>query len=88
MPTPNDLIYMQKMKTYKKKELASKINFDNKILWNYVRSKLKINSSVPKFQMSHGSLSSSDQETATTLNNYFTSVFEPKIDEPLPVFPV
>ena len=38
--------------------------------------------------MTNGSLSSSDQETATTLNSYFTSVFEPKIDKPLTNFPV
>ena len=38
--------------------------------------------------MTNGSLSSSDQETATTLNSYFTRIFEPKIDKPLPDFPV
>ena len=70
------------------KELSSKIKSNNKIFWNYVRSKSKIKSSVSKLQMKNGSLSSSDQETATTLNSYFTSVFEPKIDKPLPDFPV
>ena len=50
--------------------------------------KKKIKSSVSKLQMTNVSLSSSDQETATTLNSYFTSVFEPKIDKPLTNFPV
>ena len=70
------------------KELASKIKSNNKIFWNYVHSKSKIKSSVSKLQMKNGSLSSSDQETATTQNSYFTCVFEPKIDKPLPDFPV
>ena len=41
---------------------------------------------MSKLQMTNGSLRSSDQETATTLNSYFTSVFEPKIDKPLQHF--
>lgn len=36
--------------------------------------------------MENGALSSSDQETATTLNKFFTSVFEKEPDGPLPVF--
>ena len=38
--------------------------------------------------MTNESLSSSDQETATTLISYFRNVFEPNIDKPLPEFPV
>ena len=68
------------------KSLASKIKTDTKIFWKYVRSKSKTKSTVSKLQMNNGALSTTDQETATTLNSYFTTVFEKEPDGPLPVF--
>ena len=68
------------------KNLASKIKTDNKIFWNYVRSKTKTKSIVTKLEMPDGNLTTTDQETADTLNNYFSTVFEVEPDEPLPEF--
>ncbi|MCG8047037.1 MAG: reverse transcriptase domain-containing protein [Candidatus Thiodiazotropha endolucinida] len=69
------------------KSLATKIKTDNKIFWKYVRNKTKTKSTVNKLQTENGSLSLSDQETATTLNDYFTTVFEKEPEGPLPDFP-
>ena len=68
------------------KNLASKIKTDNKIFWNYVRSKTKTKSIVTKLEMPNGNLTTTDQETADTVNNYFSTVFEVEPDEPLPEF--
>ena len=68
------------------KNLASKIKTDNKLFWNYVRTKTKTKSVVSKLEMPNGELSSSDQETANTLNEYFSTVFEIEPDDPLPNF--
>ena len=68
------------------KNLASKIKTDNKIFWNYVRSKTKTKSIVTKLAMPNGNLTTTDQETADTLNNYCSTVFEVVPDEPLPEF--
>ena len=70
------------------KNLASKIKTDNKIFWNYVRSKTKTKSIVTKLEMPNGNLMTTDQETADTLNNYFSTVFEVEPDEPLPGFEI
>ena len=51
-----------------------------------MRSKSKTKSTVSKLQMNNGALSTTDQETATTLNSYFTTVFEKEPDGPLPEF--
>ena len=69
------------------KTLAAKIKTDTKIFWKYVRSKSKTKTTVSKLQMENGALSTNDQETAKTLNDYFTTVFEREPDGPLPVFP-
>ena len=68
------------------KNLASKIKTDNKLFWNYVRTKTKTKSVVSKLEMPNGELSSNDQETANTLNEYFSTVFEIEPDDPLPNF--
>ena len=68
------------------KHLASKIKTDNKIFWNYVRSKTKTKSVVSKLEMPDGKLTSNNQETANTLNDYFSTVFKIEPDEPLPEF--
>ena len=66
-----------------KKNLASKIKSDNKIFWNYARSK-QTKSKVTKLEMPDGKLSSTDQETANVLNDYFSTVFEVEPDESVP----
>ena len=68
------------------KNLASKIKTDNKLFWNYVRSKTRTKSVVSKLVMPNGNLTSTDQETANTLNEYFSTVFEVEPDGPLPPF--
>ena len=68
------------------KNLSSNIKTDNKIFWSYVRSKSKPKSVVSKLEMPDGNLTSSVQETANTLNNYFATVFEIEPNEPLPDF--
>ena len=68
------------------KTLASKIKTDNKIFWNYVRTKTKTKTVVAKLEMPNGKFTCNDQETANTLNDYFSTVFEKEPDEPLPVF--
>ena len=77
---------MKHAKYHYEKSLASKIKTDTKIFWKYVRFKSKTKSTVSKLQMNNGALSTTDQETATTLNSYFTTVFEKEPDGPLPVF--
>ena len=83
----NQTTYEMKHAKYNyEKSLASKIKTDTKIFWKYVRSKSKTKSTVSKLQMNNGALSTTDQETATTLNSYFTTVFEKEPDGPLPEF--
>ncbi|MCG8032216.1 MAG: hypothetical protein JAZ03_08575 [Candidatus Thiodiazotropha taylori] len=77
---------LKQSKYHYEKSLATKIKTDPKIFWKYVRSKAKTKSTVSKLQMDGGLLSTNDQETATTLNNYFTTVFEKEPDGPLPHF--
>lgn len=69
-----------------KKTLATKIKTDPKIFWKYVRSKSKTKTTVSKLQTGGGALSTNDQETANTLNNYFSTVFEQEPHGPLPPF--
>ena len=77
---------MRTAKYQYEKNLASKIKSDNKIFWNYVRSKTKTKSIVTKLEMPDEKLSSTDQETANVLNDYFSTVFEVEPDEPIPEF--
>ena len=58
-----------------KKNLAARIKTDNKLFGNNVSKNSKTKKSVTKLHMSNGNLTSSDQETANTLNEYFSSVF-------------
>ena len=83
----NQATYEMKHAKYNyEKTLASKIKTDTKIFWKYVRSKSKTKYTVSKLQMGNWALSTTDQETATTLKNYFTTVFEKEPDGPLPLF--
>ena len=51
-----------------------------------MQSKAKTKSVVSKLEMPDGNLTSRDHETANTLNNYFSPVFEIEPNEPLPDF--
>ena len=51
-----------------------------------VRKHLKTKSVVSKLQMQNGDLSSTSQETANTLNNYFASVFKKENLDNIPNF--
>ena len=57
------------------KNLAARLKTDNKLFWNYVSKNSRTKKSVTKLLMPYGNLTSSDQETANTLNEYFSSVF-------------
>ena len=64
----------------------AKIKTDNTIFWSYVRKQTKTKSVVPKLQMSNGELSSTCQETADSLNDYFASVFIVEDRDNIPTF--
>ena len=69
-----------------KKTYPLKSKTDNKIFWSYVRKQSKTKSVVSKLQMPNGELSSTCQETANTLNDYFASVFKLENLENRPTF--
>ena len=77
---------IRKAKYNYEKNLSAKIKTDNKIFWSYVRKQSKTKSVVSKLQMLNGELSSTSQETANTLNDYFTSVFKKENLDNLPNF--
>ena len=60
---------LRKAKYEYEKDLASKIKTYNKLLWSYVRSKMKTKSSLGELEMSNGDLTSDSQEKADILNN-------------------
>ena len=66
---------IRKAKYNYENNLSTKIKTDNKIFWSYVRKQSKTKSVVSKLQMSIGEITPTSQETANTLNDYFTSVF-------------
>ena len=59
---------------------------NNKLFWNYVSKNSKTKKSVTKLLMPNGNLTSSDQETANTLNEYFSSVFTNENETNIPNF--
>ena len=65
------------------KNLAARIN---KLFWNYVSKNSKTKKSVTKLLMPYGNLTSSDQETANTLNEYLSSVFTNENETNIPNF--
>ena len=65
---------IRKAKYNYEKDLSAKIKTDNKIFWSYVRKQSKTKSVVSKLQMPNGELSSTYQEIANTLNDYFASL--------------
>ena len=68
------------------KDLAARIKTDNKLFWNYVSKNSKTKKSVSQLLSSDGTLTSSDQETANTLNEYFSSVFSNENTNTIPDF--
>ena len=56
------------------------------MFWNYVSKNSKTKKSVTKLLMPNGNLTSSDQETANTLNEYFSSVFTNENETNIPNF--
>ena len=68
------------------KNLAARIKTDNKLFWNYVSKNSKTKKSVTKLLVPNGNLTSSDQETAYTLNEYFSSVFTNENETNIPNF--
>ena len=57
------------------KDLADGIKTKPKLFWKYVRSKTKTKETITKVLNNNNTLTSSDQETAEVMNNYFVSVF-------------
>ena len=68
------------------KNLVAKTKTDNKAFSNYVRQKSETKSSVSKLLMSNEKLTSSDQETANSLNEYFASAFTKEKENNIPEF--
>ena len=68
------------------KDLAARIKTDNKLFWNYVSKNSKTKKSVSQLLSSDGTLTSSDQETANTLNEYVSSVFSNENTNTIPDF--
>ena len=59
---------------------------DNKLFWNYVSKNSKTKKLVSQLLSSDGTLTSSDQETANTLNEYFSCVFSNENTNTIPEF--
>ena len=72
------------------KDMAGKIKSDSKIFWKYVRSKSKTKSTIGRVEKEGGGgcTTTSDEETANVLNDYFATVFTQEPEGPLPEFTV
>ncbi|MES9971492.1 MAG: reverse transcriptase family protein, partial [Candidatus Thiodiazotropha sp.] len=57
------------------KKISKKAKKESKHFWKYVNSKVKSQSNVTNLQKSDSTLTSSDQEKAEVLNDYFSKVF-------------
>ena len=69
--------------------MAEKIKSDSKIFWKYVRSKSKTKSTIGRVEKEGGTCTTtSDEETANVLNDYFATVFTQEPEGPLPEFTV
>ena len=80
------IVSLRNAKYAYEKNLAARIKTDNKLFWNYVSKNSKTKKSVTKLLMPNGNLTSSDQETANTLNEYFYSVFTKENETNIPNF--
>ena len=79
---------LRRSKYIYEKDLAFQIKDNNKLFWSYVLSNSKTKMSVCLLDKGNGELTSSDQETADIVDNYFTSLLERENDQELQNFPV
>ena len=68
------------------KQLADKIMTDSKLFRHYVRSKTNTKTGISNLDLGNGFTTTSDQDIADTLNNYFATVFVDEQGEDLPEF--
>lgn len=71
------------MKNYEK-EIASNMKNNPKLFWKYVNSKLKTRQPLSDLMKPDGTLTTSDEEKAEILNNFFSSVFTKEDIESIP----
>ena len=77
-------IFIHKFEKKKKPDVRAQT--ENKLFWGYVRAKTQTKAIVGNLIQENGELTTSDQETANLLNDYFASVFEIEGDDPIPAF--
>ena len=83
----NDVIRELRRSKYNyERDLAAKIKADDKLLWSYVRSKMKTKSNICQLELPDGSLTNDSQQKAEILNSYFASVLTVEGSEALPNF--
>ena len=68
------------------KALISTFKKEPKKLYSYLRDKMRIKEGVAQMERVNGDLTKSDEETATVLNDFFTSVYTKEPDAVLPEF--
>ncbi|KAL8606268.1 hypothetical protein ACOMHN_039804 [Nucella lapillus] len=64
--------------------VAAEAKNNPKVFWSYVKSKTTTRSGIGDLKKENGSKTTSDQEKAELLNNFFHSVFTHEDDGPLP----
>ncbi|KAL8594920.1 hypothetical protein ACOMHN_038483 [Nucella lapillus] len=64
--------------------VAAEAKNNPKVFWSYVKSKTMTRSGIGDLKKENGSKTTSDQEKAELLNNFFHSVFTHEDDGPLP----
>ncbi|KAL8614561.1 hypothetical protein ACOMHN_028972 [Nucella lapillus] len=67
--------------------VAAEAKNNPKVFWSYVKSKTTTRSGIGDLKKENGSKTTSDQEKAKLLNNFFHSVFTHEDDGPLPDLP-
>ena len=73
-------------KTERERNIASKIKSDPKAFFQYVKDRTKPKENISNLTKEDGSLTSSDEEKADVLLNFFTSVFTQEDTNDLPHF--
>ena len=66
---------IKKAKRKYEKKIARNCKVNVKSFWKYVQSKRKVNNSISPLLKEDGSVASTDFDKASTLNNFFSSVF-------------
>ncbi len=64
------------------KNIAKEAKENPPKFWNYVKGKLKTNSSIPQLQKQDGHTTTSDTDKANTMNNYFGLVYTREAGDP------